>query len=197
MESRFGYDFGHVRIHDDALAHRSSGDIDTMAFTHGHDVVFGAGQYEPGTQKGKVLLAHELTHVVQQSDRGASIQRACGPRQISGIKGCVGLGSDLEDYGTKSDDIYKFRVGCDEFLPGEEERFRDVAAHLGQDQIVEVHGFASEEGPAQFNEDLSCARAHKAAGILYEAGLSGSQVRTVFMHGAKRGVREAAGGSGH
>jgi hypothetical protein len=66
MESRFGYDFGDVRVHNDSLAHQSSKDINALAYTHGNHMVFGAGQYQPGTDAGKKLLAHELTHVIQQ-----------------------------------------------------------------------------------------------------------------------------------
>lgn len=73
MEQRFGYDFGKVRIHDDGLAHRSSSAIQAKAYTYQHHVVFGAGQYNPQTPTGQHLLAHELTHVVQQN--GNTIQR--------------------------------------------------------------------------------------------------------------------------
>ncbi len=66
MESRFGYEFGDVQIHNDALAHRSSADINALAYTHGNHVVFGNGHYQPHTNSGKQLLAHELAHVVQQ-----------------------------------------------------------------------------------------------------------------------------------
>ncbi len=77
MESRFGYDFGSVQIHNDAMAHRSSADINALAYTHGNHVVFGNGHYQPNTDSGKKLLAHELTHVVQQSGAktNGSIQR--------------------------------------------------------------------------------------------------------------------------
>jgi len=63
MESRFGYDFGRVRIHDDAAAHQSSTSIDALAYTHQNHIVFGADQYKPETAAGKQLLAHELAHV--------------------------------------------------------------------------------------------------------------------------------------
>lgn len=69
MESRFGHDFGDVRIHDDFLSHQSSAGINALAFTHQNHIVFGAGQYNPGTDAGKKLLAHELTHVLQQSGK--------------------------------------------------------------------------------------------------------------------------------
>ena len=66
MESRFGHDFSRVRIHADSRAAESARAVDAQAYTVGRDVVFGSGQYSPGTGEGKRLLAHELTHVVQQ-----------------------------------------------------------------------------------------------------------------------------------
>ncbi|HEV2956329.1 MAG TPA: DUF4157 domain-containing protein [Xanthobacteraceae bacterium] len=67
MEARFGRDFSAVRVHTDAHAAESARSIDASAYTVGRDVVFGAGQYATSTSKGKRLLAHELTHVMQQS----------------------------------------------------------------------------------------------------------------------------------
>lgn len=66
FETRFGHDFSQVRIHTDAPAAESTRMLKARAFTIGRDVVFGAGQYAPETIRGKRLLAHELTHVVQQ-----------------------------------------------------------------------------------------------------------------------------------
>jgi hypothetical protein len=67
MESRFGHDFNRVRVHTDAKAAESARAVNALAYTVGHDVVFGAGQYVPGTSEGRRLVAHELTHVVQQA----------------------------------------------------------------------------------------------------------------------------------
>ena len=76
FESRFGHDFGQVRIHADAKAAESARSVNALAYTVGRDVVFGAGQYAPGTSAGQKLLAHELTHVVQQSGGAADrVQR--------------------------------------------------------------------------------------------------------------------------
>ena len=66
FEPRFGYDFGRVRIHTDSLAAETASSVNARAFTLGRDIVFGAGEYTPETTVGKRLLAHELTHVVQQ-----------------------------------------------------------------------------------------------------------------------------------
>ncbi|HEV8579669.1 MAG TPA: DUF4157 domain-containing protein [Thermoanaerobaculia bacterium] len=81
MERRFGYGFGQVRVHTDAQAAESARAVDAQAYTLGSDVVFGAGQYAPGTPTGRRLLAHELTHVAQQGKAAAAsdgaIRRAC------------------------------------------------------------------------------------------------------------------------
>lgn len=78
MESRFGYDFSNVRIHNDVLANESSKDMHALAYTHGRHVVFAADQYQPDTPQGKKLLAHELTHVVQQHGNRNRVQRKPG-----------------------------------------------------------------------------------------------------------------------
>jgi hypothetical protein len=66
FEPRFGYDLSQVRVHADALAAESADAVNARAYTVGNNVVFGAGQYAPGTTEGKHLLAHELTHIIQQ-----------------------------------------------------------------------------------------------------------------------------------
>lgn len=66
FEPRFGYNFTQVRVHTDAGAEEIARALNARALTVGHNVLFGAGQYAPGTTAGKKLLAHELTHVVQQ-----------------------------------------------------------------------------------------------------------------------------------
>ncbi|HYO99541.1 MAG TPA: DUF4157 domain-containing protein [Pyrinomonadaceae bacterium] len=72
MEPRFGHDFGHVRVHADARAAESAQALGARAYTLGSDVVFGAGEYRPETAAGRLLLAHELAHVIQQGQPGAS-----------------------------------------------------------------------------------------------------------------------------
>ena len=66
FEPRFGADFNDVRLHTDANAQKTAVDINARAFTVGNNIAFGSGQYSPDTKEGKQLLAHELTHVVQQ-----------------------------------------------------------------------------------------------------------------------------------
>jgi len=69
FESRFGYDFSHVRIHTDPEAAKLARALNAEAFTYGRDIYFGEGRYNPNTLAGKRLLAHELTHVVQQNKK--------------------------------------------------------------------------------------------------------------------------------
>jgi Domain of unknown function (DUF4157) len=71
MEPRFGHDFSQVRVHTDARAAQSVRAVNAIAYTAGSNVVFGPGRYEPSSIQGRSLLAHELTHVLQQR---ASVQ---------------------------------------------------------------------------------------------------------------------------
>jgi hypothetical protein len=66
MEPRFGHNFSRVRVHTDTTANRSAQAINALAYTVGQDIFFDARQYRPQTQTGVRLLAHELTHVLQQ-----------------------------------------------------------------------------------------------------------------------------------
>lgn len=75
MESRIGQDFSSVRVHTDGAAAHSAASIGARAYTSGTDVVFGAGEFSPNTESGRHLLAHELTHVVQQGGSTQTVQR--------------------------------------------------------------------------------------------------------------------------
>lgn len=73
MEPRFNADFSNVRIHSDTESAGLSNQLSARAFTYQNNIFFSSGQYQPGTSEGKQLLAHELTHTLQQ---GAGIQRS-------------------------------------------------------------------------------------------------------------------------
>ena len=73
FEPRFGYDFSHVRVHADTGAADVTRTVNARAFTLGRDVVFAQGQYATDTTEGKRLMAHELTHVVQQGAAGKGV----------------------------------------------------------------------------------------------------------------------------
>lgn len=76
MEQRFGHDFSRVRVHTDAAAAQSARDVNAHAYTVGQDIVFGAGRFAPGTHQGQWLIAHELSHTLQQRDR-VSLRKGC------------------------------------------------------------------------------------------------------------------------
>jgi Domain of unknown function (DUF4157) len=71
MESRFGQDFSQVRVHTDAKASESAQAVNALAYTVSQNIVFESGQYAPTRIMGKMLLAHELVHTLQQSKVGA------------------------------------------------------------------------------------------------------------------------------
>lgn len=96
FEPRFGADFSHVRVHTGPAAEELASVLNAQAFTLGSDVVFGPGRYAPGTDEGRRLLAHELTHVVQQGGEGEgeAIQRAVDfTANFSGISLTAGTGA--------------------------------------------------------------------------------------------------------
>jgi hypothetical protein len=70
FEPRFGHDFGKVRIHADTQASEAASAVNARAFTVGRDMVYGSGQYRPDSLSGRKLIAHELTHIIQQSGGG-------------------------------------------------------------------------------------------------------------------------------
>lgn len=70
FESRLGHDFSQVRVHTDGQAAHTAAQLNARAYTRGRDIVFGSGEYAPESPSGKHLLAHELTHVVQQGQSG-------------------------------------------------------------------------------------------------------------------------------
>jgi hypothetical protein len=107
MESRFGVDFSHVRVHTDAKSAESASAVNARAYTVGRDVVFGNGRYAPQTSEGRRLLAHELTHVVQQSGPGrvapGTLQRAPdGPLPVVVVSGPAAMPKIAEDAAEKN-----------------------------------------------------------------------------------------------
>lgn len=122
METRFGADFSRVRIYPDSHAAALSQAVSARAFTYGADIYFGAGEYRPETQDGARVLAHELTHVIQQgasrsslpvqqrpADPGANapgaIQRLSGRRSLlrSGVRPWGANGPGGADYEIATD----------------------------------------------------------------------------------------------
>lgn len=78
MEPRFGHDFSRVRVHSGAVAGRSAADVNALAYTVGHHIVFGGGQFSVDSSYGRRLLAHELVHVIQQGRSRPVVQCQTG-----------------------------------------------------------------------------------------------------------------------
>jgi hypothetical protein len=97
MESRFGYDFSQIRVHIDEKAAESARSMNALTYTVGHDIVFGKEQYTPGTIAGKKLLAHELVHVLQQSQLRTKPNALKLQRKVSRCCRSVQTGRSLMD----------------------------------------------------------------------------------------------------
>jgi hypothetical protein len=82
LGDRFGYDFSHVRVHTDTTAAAAARAVSARAFTVGRDIVFAADQYSPATSVGRRLLAHELTHVAQQTAPAEGTARVTQPSAV-------------------------------------------------------------------------------------------------------------------
>ncbi len=237
FETRLGHDFRDVRVHNDSRADDSARAVSALAYTVGQDVVFASSQYSPDTAAGRQLLAHELTHVVQQNRAGRTsvdrvaadgaltignsddatereaehvsrlvttegqraaprlasangvVRRACGPAQIGSVGGCTGVSGEVVG------DRFLFDANCDtpraNTSPTEEDRLRMYARTIAAGAMVEIHGFASEEGDPAFNEQLSCARAVYARDVLASelASAGTSATFMLFNHGPTAGDR--------
>ncbi|MBE7169312.1 MAG: DUF4157 domain-containing protein [Williamsia sp.] len=177
FESRFGSDFSGVRVHTDGAAARSARSLQALAYTAGNNIVFNSGQYAPDTAGGRKLLAHELTHVIQQKGaiRRKMIQRQSG-------------GAGIDPTSSSSCRIH-FVQGRTEFTDARE--FAACMARIrsylggGGDRQVTLHGYASEEGAATNNLDLSRRRAQTVLSLLRAGRVDTSRV-TIEAHGEDR-----------
>ena len=105
MEARFGHDFARVRVHDGSSAAVSAAAVGARAYTVGPHVVFGSGEYQPDSSAGRRLLAHELTHVVQQGASAAGVGGSLQRLEIEIASGCPG------DFPTIHQGVKDARVG--------------------------------------------------------------------------------------
>ena len=121
MEQRFGHDFSRVRVHSGAAAEQSARDVSAHAYTVGQNIVFGAGRLAPGMQEGRRLLAHELAHVVQQSDAdGRRADQDNAKRELSPARGSFPVGNQVttaplrrSEITTGSAAVVRFTLGAD------------------------------------------------------------------------------------
>ena len=193
FEPRFGRSFEDVRIHTDSAAAESARDLRALAYTTGRDIVFGEGKFSPETREGRRLIAHELTHVVQQSSNRVvrSVQRVCGPTDIAAA--VAGRASCNDSFGgpfLSGLPLFKFDISCDDFAAGQDTALQTFVAGQPATATFEIHGFASSDGAQAFNRDLGCARAMKAFALMTTAdpahgfaGIAASRITAVVNHG--------------
>ena len=164
FEPRFGHDFSQVRVHTDSNASETAKSVNAKAFTLGGNMVFGSNEYQPRSTEGKILLAHELTHTIQQSQSGrlstASVaQRLGNPADIPNAMNCPDA---ITDELRSRDSEVTFSVG-DFALTGAAATniatFAGTWIAGGSTQDMIVHGFASQDGDQGPNWQLSCDRA--------------------------------------
>ena len=195
FEPRLGHDLGPIRVHEDAPAAGTARALRAQAFTRGPDLVFGPGRYAPETETGRRLLAHELVHGIQQgavrplsgrpgatahvSDAGHALQRTPDDDEDADAGG-GGAGSACDERETNPIIWFQHdstllrsdrRVNSAVHLAAMIRRVRehlDLAGGLGHARLT---GYASREGTAAHNLDLSQRRADTAVSLLEGAGI--------------------------
>jgi outer membrane protein OmpA-like peptidoglycan-associated protein len=191
MESRFGYDFQSVRIHTGSSSAELAQALNARAFTVGNSIVFGSGEYQPHTVTGRNLLAHELTHVIQQSAaEPRKIQRQPRPASNS-ISEAEENRLSLTTPGLATIQpappaLSLFNFGHDRHQP--KEFHRAVLRELARFVLTEfrapfrfrVVGHASSPGSPEHNQALSQRRANAVAAVLRGQGV---QQVSVFASG--------------
>lgn len=219
FETRFGRDFSSVRVHADSLAGRSARDIAAKAYTQGRHVVFAEGQFAPHTDAGRWLLAHELTHVVQQgrppsvtsagrsgspTTLGAAeshgrvsdvVQRAGDPAAIPPGLACP---TDLSAGRPAGTDIL-FSVSGSTITATHTTQltaFRDAWVLAGGTDDIVVHGYASTDGDQGPNWTLSCDRAQAVQSELLRLGIPAVRIQ-VAAHGESTDFGAGAAANRH
>ena len=200
MERSFGHDFGGVQVHNDARAADSARSVNALAYTTGNHVVFGSGQYAPATRGGQKLIAHELTHVLQQQKSGGILQRAtpAGPLGIAGAGGtscgadiskvppppfCVAVTGHGHRPGILDLEFPQSGVALDSKQVADIVSFAGTWMKAGGTQEIFVDGWASCEGGQELNWRLSCQRAEAVKAKLVDNKVNPAKI-TTFAHGA-------------
>jgi hypothetical protein len=154
MESRFNADFSGVRIHTGATAQSMSSNIHAQAFAHGNDIYFNEGKFSPQTSGGATLLAHELTHTIQQGASPAKGTSALATKTIarkniiqrSGGGVPVQLTNAVEKAKTVEGKIDAGKEGPDGFRTGWEDLVEIFKTTFGEEMVVSGAGGSSVKG---------------------------------------------------
>jgi len=177
MEPRFGHDFSQVRVHTDAKAAESARAVNALAYTVGHHVSFGAGQYAPDASGRRPLLAHELTHVVQQASLKPTPQML--RKEAVDVKGAAETIGIAVAEGPPRDEV-------DAFL--ESRRSLYQVALVGTN--VHVTLSRSHEWTARYtNRALTEGAMGAAINVIYMGGATAAQARRAYEKVVGHGVK--------
>jgi outer membrane protein OmpA-like peptidoglycan-associated protein len=207
MESFFHESLDGVRVHVDGQAAQSARAVDAMAYAAGEHLVFGAGRYAPDTDEGLALLAHELGHVVEQRHTGGATPRAGGdgpttihraPLPGAAQRPNLFAASIPSPTVTRIGDgiVATFYFGHDHFLlDGQNfealETVRDQVRVMVE-PLVGVEGYASTEGTAKHNLELSENRRRTVIAVL-QSKMTGKMTVSGTAHGSSDIAAEESG----
>jgi hypothetical protein len=171
FESRFGTGFGDVRVHADAGGDASASALDARAYTAGSHIVFAAGEYAPGSTAGRRLLAHELTHVIQQ--RAGHAPAGVVQRQPPGKGGFTPLDAD----------------GQKRCLEAFDKSLKELEDRIGEESLKKVTD-------DKLKETTSVAEMRKAGEILKKLRDDGQVTCGTFQDPGKHAVYDYDGPGG-
>ncbi len=152
MESRFNADFSGVRIHTGTTAQQMSNTIHAQAFTHGNDIYFNSGKYSPDTAEGGTLLAHELTHTIQQgasqsrSDSNSIAGKVIQRNAAAGGSAVPQLNNAIAKAKSEEGKVNANKEGADGFREGWPRLVEFFKTTFGEDKIVSGAGGTSVQG---------------------------------------------------
>jgi len=155
LEPGFGVDFSRVRVHADPAADALNRAVNARAFTTGHDIFFRDGEYRPDTEAGRELLAHELTHVVQQTG--------------SAIRGKLVVGPPDDEYEREADAVAREVVRSDRT-----ERRASGTPQLSRQMLEDDNDDRTVAQPKQINSSAAAPRIARKPAESEDKGLLGT-----------------------
>ena len=210
MSSRFGTDFSDVKIHTDTKAAKMNQEISARAFTVRNDVYFDKGEYRPSSLEGQRLLAHELTHVVQQrkNKNNAQIQRKCAAANLKEkMTGCIQPISIAKDNGkgkTKIPSMHKvksiwnkccikYKINSTKVV--KKTNYQTLDESVNNTPTAEQNALFAAAGassciqvfvPKTFHQGVKTSKSISGGGATYDAGNANAKI--VVVEGAKSAV---------
>lgn len=160
FSSILGYDFSDVRIHSDASAAHAAEEMGAAAFSKGDDIVLGQGEYNSGDPKSEDLLAHEMMHVAQSKSGKTDDTILRADKDATAL----GRTPPTESYKTTDnpgpeDSHVLFNTDSVRLDKGDLKTIESFSEGLSEPVDVDIYGYASHEGPEEYNHNLSAHRA--------------------------------------